>query len=203
MNGALPQLDDLFAASGQARTRRLAAGERLFSQGQEATGIYFIERGVVRLERPTIDGRLAVVHTGREGQFLAEASLFSGVYHCDATAAAASVVRFHSKRAVLSLLARDSERSRLFLSALARLVQQLRLMLELRNVRKTTERVLLFLELHCDPAAREYHVERHYQDLGNILGVTREALYRALASLERDGAIVRSGSKIKLLGRPS
>ena len=34
----------------RTKTRRLEAGERLFSQGQATDGIYFIDSGVVRLE---------------------------------------------------------------------------------------------------------------------------------------------------------
>jgi CRP-like cAMP-binding protein len=181
------------------RSRSLVAGERLFSQGQEADGIYFIEAGIVRLERRTIDGRLIVVHTGREGQFLAEASLFSDVYHCDATAAAPSAVRFHPKRLLLSLFASEPERFKPFLIALARQVQALRLLLELRNVRTVRERILLYLELNCDANSREYRVTGHLQDLASELGVTREALYRTLALLQRERVISRTGLILRLL----
>ena len=187
----------------QTTTRRLSAGERLFSQGQATDGIYFIESGVMRLERRTIDGRLAVVHTGRAGQFLAEASLFSDTYHCDATAVAASLVRRFPKHLVLAAFASEPERSRPFLAALARQVQALRLLLELRDVRTVRERLLLFLELNCDPQTRAFQVEGHYQDLGNVLGITREALYRALGRLEREGILLRAGRTIRLTGKPS
>ena len=38
----------------------------------------------------------------------------------------------------------------------------------------------------------------HLQDIASDLGLTREALYRTLASLERAGAIERAGPRILL-----
>ena len=40
------------------------------------------------------------------------------------------------------------------------------------------------------------------QDIASDLGLTREALYRTLASLERAGAIERAGARIRIKKSP-
>ena len=72
----------------QVSVRELAEGELLFQQGDLASAIFEVASGRVRLVRRTIDDHLVAMYTARPGDLLAEAALFSNVYHCDAVAAA-------------------------------------------------------------------------------------------------------------------
>ena len=82
----------------QVSVRELAEGELLFQQGDLASAIFEVASGRVRLVRRTIDDHLVAMYTARPGDLLAEAALFSNVYHCDAVAAATSRVRVYPKR---------------------------------------------------------------------------------------------------------
>lgn len=82
-------------------------------------------------------------------------------------------------------------------ATLARQLQEARTRLELRNVRSARERVLLWLDLRTGPS-RMVAVEGELQGISAELGLTREAFYRTLTSLERDGLISREGSRITL-----
>src|SRR5215467_360088 len=86
--------------------RALAPGELLFRQGDPAAAIYKVESGRLRLIRRTVDDHLVILHTARRGEFFAEASLFADAYHCDAVAAAQSIVRVYQKEIVSRLSAR-------------------------------------------------------------------------------------------------
>jgi CRP-like cAMP-binding protein len=66
------------------------------------------------------------------------------------------------------------------------------------KVRSAKERVMLYLDLHAGIDGRSVELRSQLQDIASELGMTREALYRTLASLEREGAIKRAGSHILL-----
>ena len=178
--------------------RSLARNEALFRQGEKVTAIYFVEAGRLRLERQTFDGRSLVVGTTSSGKFFVEAALFADVFHCDAVATEPSQVRIYPKAAVLNALRADPANAISLLSLVAHEVIELRHRLEIMKVRSAKERVLLYLDLNAGPDGRTINVRGQLQDIAGELGLTREAFYRTLASLEQAGAIERAGDRILL-----
>ena len=81
------------AALGPSVSRvAFEAGRGIFRTGTVPRHIYFIEEGSVRLIRYGREGEEVVLHDARPGEFLAEASLGSSRYHCDAMATESSAV---------------------------------------------------------------------------------------------------------------
>jgi CRP-like cAMP-binding protein len=178
--------------------RSLARNGVLFRQGDEVAAIYFVEAGRLRLERRTFDGRLLVLGTASAGEFFVEAALFSETFHCDAVAAEPSRVCVYPKAAVLNALRAEPASAMSFLQLMAHRVMELRQRLELMKVRSAKDRVMLYLELHTGPDGRTVNLRGQVQDIASDLGLTREALYRTLASLERASAIERARARIRL-----
>jgi CRP-like cAMP-binding protein len=178
--------------------RSLARNGVLFRQGDEVAAIYFVEAGRLRLERRTFDGRLLVLGTTSAGEFFVEAALFSETFHCDAVAAEPSRVCVYPKAAVLNALRAEPASAMSFLQLMAHRVMELRQRLELMKVRSAKDRVMLYLELHTGPDGRTVNLRGQVQDIASDLGLTREALYRTLASLERASAIERARARIRL-----
>jgi CRP/FNR family transcriptional regulator, dissimilatory nitrate respiration regulator len=176
--------------------RVLAPGELLFRQGDRAAAIYKVEGGRLRLMRRTVDDHLVILHTARRGEFFAEASLFAKAYHCDAVAAAQSRVRVYPKAIVMDALRKDPALAEAFMARLARQLQELRALMELRNIRSARERVLQYLRLRV--RGRSIAVEGQLQDIAAEIGITREALYRTLAALEAEGCLTRTQTTILL-----
>jgi hypothetical protein len=85
--------------------RRLQAGEILFHRDDRPRGLYLLERGEVRLTRSDPEGRDIILFRAQPGETFAEASLFSGAYHCDAVADVPSVVLLLPKATVLEAFA--------------------------------------------------------------------------------------------------
>ena len=187
----------------QVSVRELSLDERLFQQGDTASAIFEVVSGRVRLVRRTIDDHLVALYTARPGDLLAEAALFSDIYHCDAVAAAASRVRVYPKRPLLSALRKDPALFEGFAGRLARQLQGLRARMELRNIRSARERLLQYLWLSADGDGRTVAIDGHLQDLAADLGLSREALYRTLAALQADGVIERSSIGIIFKKAPS
>jgi CRP-like cAMP-binding protein len=77
----------------------------------------------------------------------------------------------------------------------------LRTRLQQRNIRSARERVRQFLALSCDRQGRYVELHGTVKDLAAEIGLTHEALYRALAALERAGEIERAGNRIMLVKR--
>ena len=184
--------------------RSLARNELLFRQGDKVAAIYFVEAGRLRLERRTRDGRLLALGTTSAGEFFVEAALFAETFHCDAVATERSRVRVYPKVAVLNALRADPASAMSFLQLMARQVRQLRQRLELMKVRSARDRVMLYLELSAGPDG-SVSLRGPIQDMAAELGLTREALYRTLATLKREKAIERTDARIllKTINRPS
>lgn len=181
--------------------RSLDSGEALFRQGDKATAIFEVDSGRVRLVRHTIAQHPIVLHIARQGELFAEAALFASAYHCEAVAAAPSRVRVVPKRQLLAAFRSDPDVAERFMAVLARQIQGLRARLEERNIRSARERILHHLALTAAVDGR-VAIDGTLMDLAAELGLTHEALYRALAALEGDGVIARTKSEITLRKMP-
>ena len=177
--------------------RHVAAGEYLFRQGKATFGIFRLLQGRIRLVRVSADGTEVSMHGVRRGELFAEASLFSARYHCDAEATMDSEVLVYPRAELAQRLHDDREALWAFTGELARRVQGLRSLLELRQTRSAPERVLQFLRLRSD-AQGVVRPDDSLKRLAEEVGLTHEAFYRALATLEREGAIKRSPGEIRL-----
>jgi CRP-like cAMP-binding protein len=131
------------------RERDLEAGQTLFRTGQRTIGAYQVLSGRVRLARVDRSGRETVLYTAGGGDMIAEASLFSSIYHCDAIASTAAKVRLYAKDGVLAEFKRNPEAAKSFMTRLARQVMDLRTRMELRNIHSARDRVRHYLALHA------------------------------------------------------
>jgi CRP-like cAMP-binding protein len=182
-----------------AKDRKLKAGEVLFRLGDKTMGLCEVIAGRVRLARVDRSGHEVVLHVARAGETLAEASLFSPHYHCDAIASTKATVCVYPKREVLAAFERNPKVARAFSAALACQVMDLRTRIEQRNIRSARERIRHYLEINASADGRAVELRGSLKDIAAELGLTHEALYRTLAALERSGEIRRSRKKITLL----
>jgi CRP-like cAMP-binding protein len=191
------------AVRGKAIERKLKAGESLFRLGDKSAGLYEVVAGRVRLARVDREGHESVLYVAGAGETIAEASLFSSVYHCDAVASSEARVRLYPKAAVLAAFAKDRKAGETFTAALARQVMSLRTRLAQRNIRSARERVRHFLALNAGADGRSVVLAGTLKDVAAEIGLTHEAFYRMLAALERAGEIKRTRGRITLLRRPA
>lgn len=190
---------DLFQiASVVPRVRRLSAGTCLFRQGDRSFGIFRLISGRISLLRLTPDGVEVPMHTVRPGELFAEASIFSVHYHCDAMATSDCEVLVYPKDELTRQLKENQDALWAFTAELARHVHGLRTRLEVRQIRSAPERVLQSLRLRCDASGR-WKIDGTLKRYADEIGLTHEALYRALALLEREGRITRSDDEIRLV----
>jgi CRP-like cAMP-binding protein len=188
-------------SGGSGVPRRLDAGEMLFTTGDPVRSLFVVEEGRLRLLRHTADGATLTLHVARAGEAFAEASLFSRTYHCDAMADVRSTMTAYPKRVLLRALREDPAAALALTGHLAGQVQTLRGQVELLNIKSARDRVLAYLHNHLSASARRVELERTWKSIATEIGLTHEAVYRALAELERDGLIERD-EKAVVVRRP-
>ena len=189
------------ATRSAAIDHKMKAGEPLFRLGDKTFGLCEVIEGRVRLARVDRSGREIVLHVAESGETLAEASLFSPKYHCDAIANTDAIVRVYPKREVLAAFEKNPKAAQAFAETLAHQVMNLRTRVEQRNIRSARERVRHFLMLNVGSDHRTVTLHGTLKDLAAEIGLTHEALYRTLAALTRSGEIKRKGEKIMLSKR--
>lgn len=193
--GALP--------ASRVSRHRLVRGAAVFRQGDPASAVYVVESGRVRLTRMSTDGTPLTLYVAEVGECFAEASLSARRYHCDAIAETDSIVLALPKAGLLDLMASDPAQGVAIALALASQVRDLRTRLELRNLRSAKDRLLAWLRLRAAGDPPRVPISRSWTLIAEELGLTREAVYRALAELERQGRIIRADGVVTLTTRSS
>ncbi len=178
--------------------RRVPAHTYLFRQGDTPFAMFKLLSGQLTLVRVTPDGSEVPMHTVRAGEFFAEASLFSDRYHCDAIARQDCEVLVYPKQSLAQQLRHSPEALWIFTEELAHRIQEVRSRLQARQIRSAKERVLHVLKLKCGEK-RSWEMDITLKQLAEEIGLTHEALYRALAVLDEEGSILRSKGRIKLM----
>ena len=148
--------------------------------GDDVASMYLIIEGQIDLVRHSQNGTRTILHRARAGEVLAEASAYSGVYHCDGIAVAPSRLNAIPVAVFRKRLDDDPGLSNAWAGDLAHALQNARMNSEIRALRTVSERLDAWLA-----GGRMLPPKGEWQDLAQILGVTREALYRELAQRHR------------------
>ena len=178
--------------------RVLKPGEYLFRIDARAVGLYEVIAGRIKLARIDPSGRETVLHIAGPGDTVAEASLFSPAYQCDAIAITDAIVQLYPKALLLAAFHENPRAMRAFVAMLARQVMNLRTRLERRNIQSAPERIRHYLVLNVGPDRHTVTLPGTLKDLANELGLAHEALYRTLAAMAARGEIERFAGKIRL-----
>lgn len=172
------------------------AGVRLFLSGRKPRWMYFVNDGEVVLERHGANGEPACLQRCQHGM-VGEASLTAARYHCDARTTRSTTVTRTPIEAMRLALTHDREFSDRWIRMLSDQVRKLRLVNERLGLPKVKDRVLHLIE--TEGSQGRYTLDCSLKQLASQLAVTHEALYRALAELDRTRQIVRTGNQIRLL----
>jgi CRP-like cAMP-binding protein len=180
----------------------LGAGQTLFRRGSRTAGLYEIFSGRIRLVRIDRSGREVVLHSASAGETIAEASLFSSTYHCDAIAVTRAVVWLYPKAPILAEFQRNPKAAEAFMAMLAHQVMTLRTRLEQRNIHAARDRIRHYLSIHAGADGRTVVIAGTLKELAGELGLSHEVLYRTLAEMASDGEIERRRGTIRLSKSP-
>ena len=182
-----------------SRLQNYARGQMLFRRGDPARCVFFVHSGEVRMLRSGRAGEDILLHRARPGEFFAEAALECPRYLCDGIAFQASTLAVIPKNHLASLIDNDRGFSRQWNSLITRELRAARARIERLALSSVAERVRHFMVSEGrDSSSPEVVLSGSLKDLARDLGVTHEALYRTLASMQKAGEIDRKGSTLIL-----
>ena len=181
------------------RRKRIEAHGHVFLRGRPVTHIFLVHSGRVRLERDLPDGPRVAVGCASAGETFAEAALYAKTYHCDAICVASSEISCAPVREVRRALAADSSIAAQYAEHLSCQIRDLRSRLELRNIKRAPDRLMAWLQLKARGNPAAYAPNTSWADVALEIGLTPEAIYRALAHLERSRQVMRhEGRRVTL-----
>lgn len=169
-----------FFASLPTRAHKLASGDLLFRIDQKVRSVFGVEAGAVHLTRHLKNGSTLILQRASAGMILAEASLYSDRYHCDAVAAVGATLLEVPRREVLARLSSDPEFAAQWSSHLAHQLQQARLQTEIMALKTVSARLDAWVAMRG--SAPSYG---KWVGVAAEIGVSPEALYRELAKRRR------------------
>lgn len=108
---------------------------------------------------------------------LAEASLYSGTYHCDAVAFGAADTCVYTKASLKRLLAKSPQFSNIWANYLAQELQRSRLRSEILSLRTVADRLDAWTAWNGGGLPRK----GEWKLVANQIGVSPEALYREIS----------------------
>lgn len=152
-------------------------GEHLFHRDDPVHMLFLIAGGCVNLVRFQADGNQALLQRSTAGTVLAEASLFSERYHCDAVAAAATEALLVPVPAVRKMLEHDLIFAREWMAHLSRELVSARKRSEIAALRTVSARLDAWIAWNDGalPARGDW------RGLADEIGVSPEALYREIS----------------------
>lgn len=166
--------------------------ETLFRTGDPVRYVYLVIDGEVRLIRLAHHGGEVILQRSRGG-FIAEASLDSKTYHCDAVTVEPSTLLLFPVVAFRTALQDDSAFCKAWQSQLAKEVRKLRARCERLSLHSAADRIIHYIESEGDEGVVTLKQSR--KSWAAELGLTHEALYRVLRRMQDDGILSIEGNQ--------
>ncbi len=159
------------------RMRNLHAGAHVFLRDARVRHLYVVHEGSVELQRTSDMGTFLVLQRAVARSVLAEASVYSERYHCDAVVVEPARLLVFSKTAFLQAIANDQNLAGLWGAYLAGAIQNARQRAEIMSRKSVAERLDGWLAMNDG----DLLAKGQWKHIATDIGVTPEALYRELA----------------------
>lgn len=177
------------------RTQSVPKAAQLFARGDRPHAMYFVISGEIHLVRSSLAGDQVVLQRAQRG-FLAEASLDQTRYHCDAIAVRPSELLKIPRKAFRDALS-DAGFGKVWMAHLAGELRRVRAQTERMALKTAEARILHYVEVEGNDSSIVLNHSK--KDWANELGLTHEALYRALARMERSGQLRVDATTLTIL----
>jgi CRP/FNR family transcriptional regulator, dissimilatory nitrate respiration regulator len=188
-----------FPAALRASARGLvkAAGSPIFLTGQRPQWMYFVAAGIAVMSRTHADGQAVIMQRASLG-FLAEASLSSPKYHCDAHGLTRCELIAFPMAALRNAIDTEPGVRWAWISMLAAETRRQRLNVERMAFKTVRDRLLHLLGAEAQDGKAIFAGTK--RELARELGVTHEALYRTIAALKREGVLIEDRLTLRVRG---
>lgn len=185
----------------RALAKRINAktGATLFRIGDPVRHVHLVIQGEARLIRLDRHGDVVNLQRSRGG-FIAEASLDSQTYHCDAVTTEPTTLLLFPATAFRNALEIDPTFRREWQSLLAKEVRKLRAQCERLSLNSAVDRINHYIE--SEGLHGEVHLSQTRKALAAELGLSHEALYRALRRMQNEGSLIVEKNRLVMTAIP-
>ena len=180
---------------GQCHAHHFEKGDYLFHQGEKPEYMFFVVSGEAVLTRTSSHGEPTTLQRCKGG-FLSEASLLTDAYHCDAivtNSGQAITLPIKSLRDALT----DSKFSMKWVQLLSKEIMRLRTQSERLGLKDIRSKLIHLIETEGKQGV--LILQSDFKSMASEIGVTHEALYRAIATLEKEGLLEKHPDSLELL----
>jgi CRP-like cAMP-binding protein len=155
--------------------------------------MFYICKGEAVLQRAGLHGASLVLQRVRQG-FISEASLQSDSYHCDAAMTASGDLVCIPISAIKLELLTNPEFAMRWVAMLNRELKRLRAQCERLSLKSVKDRLLHLIETEGEEG--KLALGTGLKSIAAELSVSHEALYRAVAELEKQDVLHRAGDYV-------
>ncbi|WP_114972725.1 Crp/Fnr family transcriptional regulator [Rhodoferax ferrireducens] len=193
-----PALQDLLPADLRPACTYLKSkrGDRLFTLRKKPQRMFYVASGEVVLQRVGVQGDSLVLQRVRQG-FVAEASLQSAHYHCDAVVTSPADLIAIPIEPLRQALVTDPAFAMRWIAMLNQELKRLRLQCERLSLRGVADRLLHLIETEGERG--RLPLRAGLKSVAAELGVSHEALYRTVAELEKQQVLQRAEGELRIL----
>jgi CRP-like cAMP-binding protein len=170
-------------------------GDYLFHQGKKPEFMFFVVSGEAVLTRASSNGEPIILQRCKNG-FVSEASLLTDVYHCDAIASQSGQAITLPIHSLIDAL-RDSKFSLKWVQLLSKEIMRLRTQSERLGLKDIRSKLIHLIETEGNQGILSLQAD--YKSMASEIGVTHEALYRTMATLENEGLLKKLPNSLELL----
>lgn len=200
------QGDELKYVTKAKTTLHIKKGEVIFSEGASLKGVYCLRNGKCKLTKLAPNGKEQIVRFISKGELVGHRSVISNsVAHLTVTALEEMDVCFIPKHEILELFKKNSEFSMGITKSLAEDLDEANASIAnmaQKNVRERLAESLLFFERIFGVDNDGFiAVSLTREEIANAIGTATESTIRLLSGFKKEGYILLSGKKIKLINK--
>jgi CRP-like cAMP-binding protein/FixJ family two-component response regulator len=197
-------IESLKKLSEERDVRLYKKKDEIYREGGYPKGIYFINKGKVKIYQSNDMGKELITELLNEGDFFGYLSLLQDEkYTSSATALEDAEIYMIPKEDFFSLLYKNAEVSRKFIELLSNNLRENEkqlVKLAYNSVRKRVAEALVKLsDKYKKEGEQKFSMNVSREDLANLVGTATETVIRTLSDFKDDNFIEVSGSKITIL----
>lgn len=197
-------LEEMEKVENIAILKKYGKDEIIFSEGEEAEGLFLVITGRVKIYKISLEGKEKIIYLPAIGETFAEAALFSGgKYPAFSQTLTPSTVLFFPKGRFLGLIEQNPQLSLNMLGTLSRFLRKYNLMVEELSFKDVSSRLARYL-IQCwerggEGGGLEFELEMNKTQLASHLGTISETLSRTLKKFKDNSLIRVQKNRIRLL----
>jgi CRP-like cAMP-binding protein len=199
------QRDELDLFSNNKVSHYYQKGERIFLEGNPATGLYCVHHGKIKVTKSGGDGKEQIVRLAKAGDVLGFRSLMAGTkYSTSAVALDDCVVCCIPRADFFRVWQANLQFSTSLMQMMARAlgdaeVQMLHLAYNPVRERLAEALLLLYHTFRKEDDEQPFAISISREDLASLVGTAKETATRLLSEFKEEGIIATRGSQVTIL----